>query len=248
MFHSASITRSYFTPQTAENLADSLCEMGEELLRQKQYEMAAKWLQRAYEILMGQELEKLSADAMELRTCIVQCHVKALLGLEQPAALEKATNLVCLLETEVGDKLIVILMRLEILSSSANNIFDSDHYSLVLQKMIRTTVLSEANFKLIMHHIRKLHDKSPSMACKRLDELLQTRVFHAGNHRWVADILINRLWMTISQRNSDNFLEDLKYIFETIASNVDKAIDPSATHAAQTVSNVDFLEHVKLIN
>jgi hypothetical protein len=60
------------TPSTAENLADLLYDMGRALLGKHKYELAVRWLERAYEVLGDQDIELLSAEAGELRLSIMQ--------------------------------------------------------------------------------------------------------------------------------------------------------------------------------
>jgi hypothetical protein len=79
MFAKASFDNKDLEPRIAENIADTLYEIGRDLLKEKQYELSAKWLERSHGILIGQELEKLSENAGELR-----CSVLNGLGLLQP--------------------------------------------------------------------------------------------------------------------------------------------------------------------
>jgi hypothetical protein len=234
MYNKAFLPERPLDPKTAENLADLLFEMGRDLLGKRQYDLAVKWLDRSFAVLNSQELDKLSIDAIELRTSIIQCSVKALLAVQQQDAIEQAQNLVSLLENEVGDKLVVLLLRLELLSVS-NEEFDSDGYSTVLQRITRSVVLTDATFKLIVHHIRKLNDKSPSLACKALDELLTTRIFEAEREDWVETVLVNHLWMSTSQRDGNDVISSVQSVLDMVASNVDKPISSSAAFAGQMV-------------
>ncbi len=234
MYTKASLSERLLDPSTAESLGDLLFEMGRELLGEKKFDLAVKWLDRAFTVLNGQELDRLSSDASELRTSIIQSSVKALLGVGQQDAKEQAENLVYLLEGEVGDKLIVLLLRLELLSVSGET-FDSLSYSKVLQRIIRTVGLTDPNFKLVMHHIRKLNDKSPSLACNAIDEFLHTRVFEADNDEWLETALINRLWMATSQRDGVDVLPSVRRILDTVLSNIKRPVGSSATFAAQMV-------------
>jgi hypothetical protein len=234
MYTKASLSERLLDPSTAESLADLLFEMGRELLEKKQFELAVKWLDRAFTVLNSQELDRLSSNASELRTSIIQCSVKALLGVGQQVAKEQADNLVSLLENEVGDKLIVLLLRLELLSV-LGEVFDSASYGTVLQRIIRTVALTESNFKLIMHHIRKLNDKSPSLANEILDEFLKRRVFESDNDGWLETVLVNRLWMATSQRDSAEVLSSVRRILDMVLSNVERPLGSSTIFAAQMV-------------
>ena len=236
MYTKASLSERLLDPRTAESLADLLFEMGRELLGKKQFDLAVKWLDRAFAVLNSQELDRLSSDASELRTSIIHYSVKALIGVGQEDAKEQADNLVALLENEIGDKLIVLLLRLELLSVSGE-VFDSVSYGTILQRIIRTVVLTDPNFKLIMHHVRKLNDKSPSLACNALDKFLQSRVFEADNDVWLEKVLINRLWMATSQREGADVLSSIQRILDMVLANVERPVSSSATFAAQMVSS-----------
>ena len=201
MFNKSMSSKHFFDASTAESLADVLFEMGKDLLGKKQYAIAVKWLDRAYNILVEQELDRLSMDASELRLSIVESLIKALLGLHDPESTDKARSLVDLLENEMGDKLIVLLLRLELISTTTDDVFDSASYCDILQRMTRTVVFTESNFKLIMHHIRKLAEKSPGLASRALDELLKLRILPAGKAEWVEKAIITRLWMITNQKD-----------------------------------------------
>lgn len=236
MFNKSITTQKFFDPNTAESLADVLFEMGKSLLEKQQYQMAVKWLDRSYEILSGQELDRLSMDASELRISIIEASVKSLLGLKEAASAGKARDLVNLLESEIGDKLIVLLLKLELLSAANNEVFDSNAYCDILQRITRTMVSTESNFKLVMYHIRKLNDKSPSLACIALDNLLRLRVLGSERDSWIEKVLVTRLWMTIGQRDSVDAIESLEAILTSISSNLSKPLNSTVTLAAQTVN------------
>jgi nucleotidyltransferase/DNA polymerase involved in DNA repair len=210
--------------------------MGKDLLDSQQYPMAVKWLERAYEVLSGQELDKLSTDASELRISIIQSTVKALLALQEDSSLKKARTLIDLLESELGDKLIVLLLKLELLSADKTETFDSNTYSDVIQRMTRVLLLNDANFSLIMFHIRKLNDKSPSLASKALEDLMRLRVLKMDRVDWIEKVLITRLWISISQRDSPEAMQSLDEFFSMVTSNVRQPVSAGATLAAHTVS------------
>lgn len=236
MYNKAALSEQHLDPCSAENLADVLYEMGKEQLGGQQFELAVKWLERAYDILMSQELVTLSSDANELRISVIQCSVKALLRLQRQDASEKAQSLVNLLESEIGDKLVVLLLKLELFLSSTAEVFDSDGYGAVLHRMIGTVTLTEPTFKLLMHHIRKLHDKSPSLACRILDELMRSRLFEDEREPWVDSVLVNRIWMATNQRDSSDVRASVREGLSVFQSNLEKPISASATFAVHTVS------------
>lgn len=218
MFNQAMNSKKELDFDTAISLADTLFEMGRDMLCKKECVLAVKWLDRSYEVLASQELEKLGRDESELRLSIIQTLVKALMELNTEEAYGKAQNLIQLLESEIGDKLVVLLLKLEMLSAPTNDVFDSNSYSDVLRRIIRSVVLTDQNFKLIMHHIRKLQTKSPSLACSVLDEFLRSRVFEAEREEWIEKVLITRIWMATSQRESVDVVTAVEGILALVAS------------------------------
>ncbi len=71
MFSKSEPSISHLDPTTAEKLADVLFEIGRDLLQKKVFPMAVRWLERAHNVLGGQELDKLSMDAGELRLSVM---------------------------------------------------------------------------------------------------------------------------------------------------------------------------------
>lgn len=239
MYSKSMKAKHIFDPGTAESLADVLYEMGKDLLVKQKYEMAVKWLERAGEVLDGQELDRLSMDALELRNSILQSLTKALLAMKNPEAAARARGLVTLLENNFGeDRLMVLLLKLVVLSAPTDDTgaaFDSVSYSEILQRMIRTIILNDGNFKLIMFHIRKLNDKSPSLASKALDDFLTLRVIEEDQDEWFGKALVTRLWIASGQRENPDSLAQIEDLFSTIVVNSRKPASPAATLAAHTV-------------
>ncbi|KAL5345161.1 sporulation-specific protein 22 [Pseudogymnoascus australis] len=235
MYKKAALSDKALDPDIAESLADLLYEMGKDFFKKKQPELADKWLERASNIITAQEIDKLSTDATNLQTSIIQARVQALLAIEREDALDMANSLINNLENEVGDRLIVLLLKLEVLSAPVSQTFDCNAYGDVIYRMIRTVVMTDGNFKLIMHHIRKLNDKGPSLACNILDSFLQSRLFEAGNEEWIEKALVNRMWMSTNSRDSPEVLKSARAVLEVVGSNMSKPLSASATHAVQTL-------------
>lgn len=229
-------SKAVFNPDTAENLADVLYEIGMDLLSKSQFQMAVKWLDRAYEVLNQQELDRLSMDASELRISIIECLVKALSALRQQEPADRAWSLVHILESEIGDKLVVLLLQLKLLANSPNESFDSIAYSDVIQRMIRTLTLSEANLKLIMLHIRKLSDRSLTHACRAIEDLLGLRVLPSETREWIEKIIVTRLWMATKQEDTLKTLTAVEEFLTSTAADLRDSIGASATLGAQVVS------------
>ncbi|KAG9248179.1 meiosis protein SPO22/ZIP4 like-domain-containing protein [Calycina marina] len=235
MYGKSTANLTIFDPGTVESLADVLYEIGKDLLDKKEYEGAVKWLGRSNEMVKSQELDKMSTDISELRLSIAESLIRATLALQNPEATGRARYLLENLEDTMGTRLPVMLLRLEFLSTMTDETFDGVLYSNTLHKMARSMMLSESNFKLMMHHIRKLNDKSSSLACKALDSFITMRILQDGKDSWLEKVIITRIWLTISQRDSAEALEALKMMLSNIYQHTQKPASAAATLAAHTL-------------
>jgi hypothetical protein len=118
---------------TAESVADLLYEIGKQALTKCNYEAAVRWLERSYVMLGEQNIGMLSPEAGELRLCVLQglgksfrCRssadkltgsVQANLKLQTAEAVDRAWELVKLMEADYCDKMVVSLLKIELLSS-----------------------------------------------------------------------------------------------------------------------------------
>ncbi|KAF2741108.1 SPO22-domain-containing protein [Polyplosphaeria fusca] len=220
-------------PSAAEKLADLLYEIGKSLLEKRNHENAVLWLQRAYDVIGEHEPSILSSDASELRLGIMHGIVQAYMHSEDINAFEKASDMVRLMENDYGDKFVVSLLKLELLSTSAS--FDSSKYYAVLLTIIRTVVLNETNFKTIMHHVHRLKDHSGVTACKVVEDLLDIRLFREDNDCWIEKAFIARVWIGTTITLADNGFESLREICDLTQRNTRAPLSAPAAHAAQTL-------------
>lgn len=201
MYTKAEDLRQFLSTEYAEKLADVLYEIGKSLSDRGDFALAIKWFERANEVVNSPGLEQLSREGLELRLAILQALITALLGTGTPDGLEKAQNHVDFLESEAGNKFVVSLLKLELLQKTPAEVFDSERYADVLRHIIRKFSFSESAFKLVMHHIRKLHDKSPGAGCAVLDDFIVALV---GTEKggWMEKAVVTRMWMITNQRDS----------------------------------------------
>lgn len=232
MFSQADDLLERLQPKSTEKVADVLYDMGKGLLSREDFPMAVKWLERAWDVINGQQLQDLPRDAVELRVAILQALVTALLGCQTIDSIAQAQNLVKYVESEVGDRPFVLLLNLEVLNKSPAEVFDADTYANILKRMIRSFRPAESSFKMLVHYIRKLHDKSPGLGCKVLDEFLVSQI-KSGHDQWIDSLVVHRMWMTTNQRDFAGTVEDAQKALERL----EKPVGSDATFAAQTVRN-----------
>ncbi|KAI1381649.1 SPO22-domain-containing protein [Hypoxylon crocopeplum] len=202
---------------------------------EKNFSIAAKWLERAFEFVNSQELEQLSREAIELRLAISQALVRAYLNTETTEDFQKAENHVGYVESEIGDKLVVLLLRLELLLSSPAEVFDSNAYASVLRRMMRSLDISESSFNLTIHHIRKLEDKSPALASSVLDEFITSRILPNQQDTWVERAVVLRTQMATMHRETHETMQGLATMFDSVEANLERSLPAAAVLAVQTL-------------
>ncbi|APA16318.1 hypothetical protein SS1G_14347 [Sclerotinia sclerotiorum 1980 UF-70] len=236
MFNKSMSFKELFDHSTTESLSDTLYEMGKALREKKQYALSVKWLERAYNVLSGDDLDKLSADATELRISIIQTLIKALLETNTSDSIQRARDLVDLLQSELGDKLVVLLLKLELLMEIPNETFDGLAYTAILNKMTRIVVFNSTNLRLLIFHVRKLHEKAPSLACGALDEMIRLRVKElATMTEWLEKVLHTRIWMAVGGRETEDLFVGIEGFLTMIVENVEKPVGVEATMMAHSL-------------
>lgn len=236
MYAKSELLQQFLTPDYAERLADVMFEIGRAMNAKSEYPMAVKWLERANKIINAQNFESLSREGAELRMAILQALVTALLGTGRTDDLEQARKYVDCIEADVGRKLVVSLLRLELLQKTPAEIFDSDSYADTLRRMIREFAFSEPAFKLLIHHIRKLHDKSPASGSAMLDEFI-IKLARGDNDVWMEKAVVTRMWMITSQRDTFNTLDAIHEVLSKLA----RPLSAEAAVAAQAVGGLGFV-------
>ncbi|KAI8266069.1 hypothetical protein K4K58_010374 [Colletotrichum sp. SAR11_239] len=235
MYDKGQPTIQTLDPGSAELLTEVLFEIGKDFSKKGDFKMAVKWLERAYDIINSQELDRLPRDALELRLSVCQAHIHALLGMNTPEASQKAHDLVSYVEQEVGEQPVVLLLRLELLQKAPAEVFDVEAYADILKLMVQRFNFSEAHFKLLIHHARKLHDKSPSMALRMVNGMLKSNIVSSGRDEWVERLVLLRLWMEESQRDSELAIDELMNVLRGVDANLTQPFGASAAVAALTI-------------
>lgn len=220
-------------PSSAEELADTLFEIGNSQVAESKWSDAIPWLEKAHDILAGQSLEVLSSDAGELQISIMHSMARALVNQRDHGSRTKAWNIIRELEIECGDRLAVLLLKLEGLALDGDaSVHD---YCDVLQRIVRTVHLTDTNVKTIIHHVHELRSRSPPMAHTVLKTLLMERLLGAEEQKWVEKVLVTIIWNSTTSAGFLNTLNPLAELFDILEATPTSILSPSATHAAQIV-------------
>ena len=216
-----------------EELADTVFEIGRHLSRGLRWAEASEWLQKAHDILSGVTSEKLSNDAEELQIGITHAMARALINSESQDMRERAWDIVRKMSLEYGDRLIVLLLKLDLLAVDPAH--SSQDYCDILCKIIRTVHLTDSNFKTIIHHVHKLRVRDARAAHKILTYLLEGRLCNLEQPKWLEKIVVTAVWNCTASEDFPNAPGLLQGFLEKASTQSKQPLGSTPTHAAQTV-------------
>ncbi|OAA55838.1 Meiosis specific protein SPO22 [Niveomyces insectorum RCEF 264] len=217
---------------TATEFSSTLFDIGKTLVSKQDFLGAITWLDRAKKAApeKGQG-PSLSAWLKELRWAIMYTLTVATLSVGTPDGYKQAAELVQSLLDEAGeDDARVQLVQLGLLASSSAGTFDADAYANVLRRMVQGFDGSDAAFRLLQHHIQKLHTKSPGLGCKVLDEFLLA-LRHKDATEAIEKLIIMRVWLLAQQREAQEELDAA----ERVLSKLRMPISANTAVGAQTI-------------
>jgi hypothetical protein len=229
MFGKVAQPRLSSDPAMVERFADLLFELGKDQLEKGQAELAVRWLERAHDILAELEIERLGTDAGELRLSIAHHLVRALLVQRNEDARSRAWQFISLIENDFGERFVVSVLKLELLSTDTHT--DPEAYLNVLSRVTRTAILTEKCFKTILHHIHKLKELNAAFACNCLDDLIEIRLYEDGMQEFLEKAVILRIWITISNEEDQTAPISTKTFLEHVAHKFVAPLTAPAAHA-----------------
>ncbi|MCJ1284476.1 hypothetical protein MMC26_003808, partial [Xylographa opegraphella] len=220
-------------PILTERLADLLFEIGKERNGKAAYDTAIQWLEQAHDVLRLKSDEELSSDAGDLQTSILYTMARALMQAPGDETIGRAWNIAHELDTGPSDKLAVLILKLDIMDTNAEN--DPQDYCDLLIRMIRTIQLTESTFMTTLHYIHKLKPRSSTLAHVLLGKLLLERLPGTEKPEWVERILVTIIWNLTTSKDNEGIQDSLKQILDVLPAQFQNWIGASATHAAQTL-------------
>lgn len=227
---------------SAEAMADTLQHIGADMSSKGNHTLALQWFQRAHDLVNAQSLEQLSAHGLELRLAICHGRFQSLLALGSAESLQEASNLVAYVESEIGDKPVVLHWRLEILQRSPGEVFDAEACTSILRRMIHCFDHSDELFRFLLHQLKELRDRSERLACGLLDEFMRLHVLRSANVTWINKAVTKRVWMATTQSDDEASLRTLHGLMENAHDGLSGPLKPEAAGAVHLVSGQSGVE------
>ncbi|KAJ4261598.1 sporulation-specific protein 22 [Fusarium torreyae] len=231
MYAKADTLLRQLDPSSAEQLADTFHCIGSDFLTRKECDMALKWLRRAHSLINDQELERLSTEGLELRMSIYHELIQALLATGSEEGLREADNLASHVESEIGDKPVVLHWKLEILQRSPSEVFNVDACASILRRMIRSLYLSDAGLGFLLHRISELRTRGHRLAVSLMNELILSKLLPCGDRDWMGKAIVRRVWMGTMETELSVGATDLIQLLEQLAQQVGRCSVDVATAA-----------------
>ena len=221
------------SPSLAEKLADLLFEIGKDQTIKKDFVESIQWLDKAQDILRMHDQNKLSNDSEELLIAIDHLLVRALIRVPDEEAKQKASNIVVELECGHGDRLAVLMLKLELFQTDLN--VPSEGFYDVLIRVVHTVHVTESTFKIIMYHVHSLRSRNPQLAHSVLKDFLLSRLLDIENLEYMEKTLITMVWNLTTSVGLTEYDHTMSHILDNLKSKMVTSLSASATHAAQMV-------------
>ncbi|KAI8955904.1 meiosis protein SPO22/ZIP4 like-domain-containing protein [Xylaria longipes] len=253
---------------SAEQVADALFEIGRDLALKKNFVLAGRWLERAYELINAQEIGQLSRDAIELRLATSQALIQVYLDIGSTDYMSRAENHIAYVESELGDKLIVLLFRTEVLLRSPAETFDSKAYTDILRPYLAFKVaLKQEDADSALRCLEQISEASSTdpqylYACcleaqqaqdkittiKALQHIVLKYRFHSSNSVHLPALLrvLIRLEVSVlnneegASRDKETLVDDLCNIFKAAADEIQKERRDSKNDKLFTIEELDW--------
>lgn len=219
MYAKAHPLLEHVEPSSAEQLADTFHCIGIELASKDDHDMASRWLRRALDIINSQSRARLSTEGLELRMSIHHELIQVLIATGSQERLAEADDLTSRVESEIGDKPIVLHWKLEIIQRSPSELFDANACASILRRMIRSLALSDAGLGFLLHGISELRVRGPRLAMGLMEELVIRKLIPCGNMDWIGKAVVRRVWMATMETDTSVGAKDLVQLLDQLAPN-----------------------------
>ncbi|CAF3467386.1 unnamed protein product [Fusarium graminearum] len=223
MYAKADNLLQHVDSSSAERLADTFHCIGGELSSKEDHDMALKWLRRALNLINAKGLERLSTEGLELRMSIHHELIQTLLATGSEEHFEEADNLASQVESEIGDKPIVLHWKLEIIHRLPGELFDADACASILRRMIRSFSLSDPGLGFLLHGIGELRTRGPRLAVGLMEELIIRKLIPCGNLDWIGKAVVRRVWMGTMETDTSTGVKDLVRLLDQLIQETDSA-------------------------
>ena len=234
-YNKAISNEAFLHGPNSERLTDLLFEIGEYQIQKKNFEDAVQWLERGDDVMLKQSSDNLSDDAQELKATVRQTLTRALIGVGSPEAINNAWNLIADLETVYGDKLAILITKLDLLEASPE--VASQDLCATLLKIIRTAHLTKATVETVLRYAHKLRLRSSTSTHVVLKTFLAERLTDAAEQDWIERVLVFIAWNVSTSNELSKDPSSLEEALDIVAAHSKQPLSSKAICSSQTVQD-----------
>ncbi|KAF4589779.1 TPR-like protein [Ophiocordyceps camponoti-floridani] len=235
MFGKTEMLRRHMDTPAAEVMADALRHIGADLSSKGNHTLALQWLRRAHDLIDGQSPENLSTHGLELRLAICHGRVQSLLAVDSAESLQEANDIVAYVESELGDKPIVLHWRLEILQKSPDDVMGAEARASILRRMVRCFDRSDDGLDFLLHQFTELSRCCGRLALGLLDELFRRHLLTSANLVWIGKGVVRRTWMVTMVEGDGEVLGSLRGVMDEAFDALSGPLKPDAAGAVHSL-------------
>ncbi|KAE8417264.1 meiosis protein SPO22/ZIP4 like-domain-containing protein [Aspergillus pseudocaelatus] len=187
-----------------------LCyKIGSFALDDRQYDNAAKWLERAlsaWELYHSHMAQSIDNDEL----LILHASIRANLQLESSLAKDRLQKALNLIKKRYPHEFAVKALQLEILGREGH--WNGNAYLQILRDMLDILNPNEAELKTLVFYLQKVRDHETNFYVQGLQQLLAEKLATSNQQEWTERIFIHLVWTLTNSRlpmpNSSSILRD----------------------------------------
>ncbi|GAB7322157.1 hypothetical protein MBLNU13_g03171t2 [Cladosporium sp. NU13] len=228
-----------------ETAADLCYEIGRSQQHESLVESALLWLERAHQLINGEDMDSPSMENEDLRLAIAASFVESLTRTTDPANTSRAWNLLTSLEQDygLGNRMAILAMQLNVLMNADNA--DIAAASAVVIRMIRSSVLTDLTYRMIMQSVCKIKRVSLDHALSAIEQLATTRllpdldaVMESDQVKsWLEKAVVTYTSFCTAGAGSPSpeAAQRMSTFFDHLLQQASDLLSPRATHAMQAL-------------
>ncbi|OXV09702.1 hypothetical protein Egran_02543, partial [Elaphomyces granulatus] len=189
--------------QLASELADLCYNVGQQAFSKGQFDLAAKWLEKAAKhnsrsLNAGDE----NSPNVKLRLIILHMTVRAYLEQNSGESRTKSLQTLEILISYYPNELAVLILWLEVMMKQGN----PDHRIFYnrLETLVHVIELTDTNIKIILSYIQKLQEWSIEMCVRTLEQLLLRMPVLSDNEQWIDRLFVISIRLSTSSGVADS--------------------------------------------
>lgn len=182
---------------TGEMAIETMIYIGGTSMRANDYDAAYKWYLRADELFREDAHQPAGSI---LRQDIFQGLIESLVAKNSAKSNQQARQVLSLAEKELGDRLVILHWKLDILENSAYEA-DIGAYARTISKLIDALDFTDHSLRKLFYHTDRLAKRDMGAACHLLDKLLADEMFQSTKRHWFEISLVSRFKYTVEYQN-----------------------------------------------